>query len=48
MLQDGGALPKEEGDVRENKATHEENVLSSWRGRKERSRKENNGNERGD
>ena len=31
MLQDRGALPKEEGDVvREYKAMHEENFLSSW------------------
>ena len=31
MLRDRGALPKEEGDViREYKAIHEENVLSSW------------------
>ena len=31
MLQDRGAFPKEEGDVvREYKAMHEENVLSSW------------------
>ena len=31
MLQDRGALPKEEGDVvREYKAVHAENFLSSW------------------
>ena len=31
MLQDRGALPKEEGDViGEYKAMHEENFLSSW------------------
>ena len=31
MLQDRGALPKEEGDsVREYKAMHEENFVSSW------------------
>ena len=31
MLQDRGALPKEEGDiVKEYKAMHEENFLSSW------------------
>ena len=31
MLQDRGALPKEEGDVvREYKATHEDNFLSGW------------------
>ena len=31
MLQDRGALPKEEGDiVREYKAMHEENFISSW------------------
>ena len=31
MLQDRGALPKEEEDiVREYKAMHEENFLSSW------------------
>lgn len=31
MLQDRGALPKEEGDViREYKAIHEENFLDSW------------------
>ena len=31
MLQDRGALSKEEGDViREYKAMHEENFLSSW------------------
>ena len=30
-LQDRGALPKEEGDtIRECKAMHEENFLSSW------------------
>ena len=30
-LQDRGALPEEEGDmVREYKAMHEENFLSSW------------------
>ena len=33
MLQDGGALPKDEGDLhREYKAMHEENFLSSWLG----------------
>ena len=31
MLEDRGLLPKEEGDiVREFKAMHEENFLSSW------------------
>ena len=31
MLQDRGALPKEDGDiVREYKAMHEENFLSIW------------------
>ena len=31
ILRERGALPKEEGDVvREYKAMHEENVLSSW------------------
>ena len=31
MLQDRGALPEEEGDVvREYKAMHEDNFLSSW------------------
>ena len=31
MLQDRGALSKEEGDVvREHKAMHEEKILSSW------------------
>ena len=31
MLQDRGALPREEGDVvREYNATHEKNFLSSW------------------
>ena len=31
MLQDRGALPKEEGDiVREYNAMHEKNFLSSW------------------
>ena len=31
MLQDGGALSKEEGDnVREYKAMHEDNILSRW------------------
>ena len=32
MLEDRGALPKEDGDqLREYKAMHEENFLSSWR-----------------
>ena len=36
MLQDSGALPKGEGDiVREYKAMHEENFLSSWQGKME-------------
>ena len=31
MRQDGGALPKDEGDaIREYKAMHEENFMSSW------------------
>ena len=31
MLQDRGAMPKEEGDiVRKYKAMHEDNFLSSW------------------
>ena len=31
MLRDGGVLPEDEGDlVREYKAMHEENFLSSW------------------
>ena len=31
MLEDGGALPKEDGDLpREYQAMHEENFLSSW------------------
>ena len=31
MLQDRGALPKKEGDVvREYRALHEENFMSSW------------------
>ena len=33
MLQDRGVLPREEGDmVREYKAMHEDNFLSSWLG----------------
>ena len=46
ILRDGGALPKEEGDlIREYKAMHEENFLSSWLredlvGNEERGKKE--------
>ena len=41
VLQDRGALPKEEGNViGEHKAMHEENFLSSWLKSKEGGRKE--------
>ena len=51
ILRERGALPKEEGDaVREGKAMHEENFLSSWlredgRERNERTVKKSDENE---
>ena len=52
MLQDRGALPKEEGDVvRAHKAMHEENFLSSWlwddvEGKEERTEEGGQGDQR--
>ena len=41
MLQDRGALPKEEGDViREFQAMHEEHFLSSWLREDEKNKEE--------
>ena len=41
MLRDRGALLKEEGDViREYRAVHEENILSSWLREEEKEKEE--------
>ena len=49
ILRDRGELPMEEGDgVREHKAMHEENFLSSWLREDGRERRKNGENEQGD